>query len=107
VAPWGAYPSAMENSLILALRQAVQASPDELPLRLHLGALLLNSGDAAEAIRAVADVLVREPLNADAGALMASALLQGVTGIPDGDVPEMFDWSEAERQLGLRGDDER
>ncbi|MEU4561133.1 AAA family ATPase [Actinoplanes sp. NPDC023936] len=64
----------MSDPLIDSLTAAVQARPDDLPLRLHLAELLVAAGRGAEAIGHAAQVLAREPGNATAQQLMGRAL---------------------------------
>jgi len=67
--------SVVTNSpLINSLIAAVDANPDDLPLRLHLAELLLAADRQAEAITQVAQVLVRDPGNAAAQTMMARAV---------------------------------
>ena len=56
----------MERGLIDSLRAAVEASPDDVHLRLHLAELLLDGGAPAERERAAA---LLEACLADAGPL--------------------------------------
>ncbi|MGK5681857.1 ATP-binding protein [Actinoplanes sp. URMC 104] len=63
-----------DSPLIDSLTAAVEARPDDLPLRLHLAELLLAAGRGAEAIGHAAQVLAREPANGTAQKLMSSAL---------------------------------
>ncbi|MQA85079.1 MAG: AAA family ATPase [Streptosporangiales bacterium] len=90
-----------ESPLIASLRRAVEASPEDLPLRLHLGELLLDSGDAPGAIEQAAAALQRDPGLAAARELMGRAL--GATGESStGERPEQgprFDWTKAEEEL--------
>ena len=52
----------MTNSpLIASLTAAVDAAPDDLPLRLHLAELLLQADRRAESIGQLAQVLARDP----------------------------------------------
>lgn len=62
-----------DDALISSLRAAVQAAPDDAPLRLHLGELLLAGGRPAEAITEAATVLQRDPASTAAHALLARA----------------------------------
>ncbi|MEU4427929.1 AAA family ATPase [Actinoplanes sp. NPDC024001] len=64
----------MSDALIDSLTAAVQARPDDLPLRLHLAELLVAAGRGGEAIAHAAQVLAREPGNTTAQQLMAGAL---------------------------------
>lgn len=43
------------------MRMAVQAAPDDVPLRLHLGSLLLDAGQSHAAIIEAAVALQRVP----------------------------------------------
>jgi AAA+ superfamily predicted ATPase len=52
-----------DPDLLAALRLAIQAQPDALPLRLHLAGLLLASGAEAAALDEYTSVLARDPLN--------------------------------------------
>jgi SpoVK/Ycf46/Vps4 family AAA+-type ATPase len=67
----------MNQPLIESLRRAVSASPQDLPLRLHLAELLLESGDNAGALPELATVLATEPANPTAQRLMSRALGHG------------------------------
>jgi len=55
-----------DPELARALRAAVERDPDSLPLRLHLAGMLLDLGAEAEALEQYANVLQRDPANADA-----------------------------------------
>jgi len=55
-----------EPTVLDSLRRAVEAMPDDVPLRLHLATLLLRGGQRDEAIRQLGAVLQREPGNAAA-----------------------------------------
>ena len=55
-----------DPELARALRAAVERDPDSLPLRLHLAGMLLDLGAEAEALDQYANVLQRDPANADA-----------------------------------------
>jgi SpoVK/Ycf46/Vps4 family AAA+-type ATPase len=57
-------------TVLASLRKAVEAMPDDVPLRVHLAALLLKAGQRDEAIRHVGAVLQRDPGNAEALALL-------------------------------------
>jgi SpoVK/Ycf46/Vps4 family AAA+-type ATPase len=64
-------------SVISALTAAVEATPDDLPLRLHLGSLLLDAGEHARALDQFVAVLTRAPDDVDAlrGATAAAEAL--------------------------------
>ncbi|MEU4568422.1 ATP-binding protein [Micromonospora sp. NPDC023956] len=62
------------DPLIASLTAAVDARPDDLPLRLHLAGLLLDAGRTGEAIAHLGQALTRDPGNTGAQALMQRAL---------------------------------
>jgi AAA+ superfamily predicted ATPase len=59
--------------LLDSLRNAVTAMPDDVPLRLHLAAMLLRAGQRDEAVRHLGAVLQRDPGNAEAVRLLTSS----------------------------------
>ncbi|MER7456204.1 ATP-binding protein [Micromonospora sp. NPDC126480] len=67
------------DALIDSLAAALDARPDDLPLRLHLATLLLDAGRGGEAIAQIGQALAREPGSEEAQALMQRALTGGVT----------------------------
>ncbi|WBB70477.1 AAA family ATPase [Micromonospora sp. WMMD812] len=62
------------DALIESLSAAIDARPDDLPLRLHLATMLLDAGRGGEAIAQVGQALARDPGNEQAQALMQRAL---------------------------------
>ena len=95
-----------QDSVIAAVRRALDATPDDITLRLHLAALLLDLGETAEAIAQAGEALRRDPGNPDARRMMSTALSAAdpaeerpMHPAPTHS-PEQFDWSKAERQLG-------
>jgi SpoVK/Ycf46/Vps4 family AAA+-type ATPase len=62
------------SPLIDSLRKAVDAAPQDVPLRLHLAGLLLDAGSSAEAISHLGLVLAADPTSAAALALMQRAV---------------------------------
>lgn len=68
------------DPLIDSLSAALDARPDDLPLRLHLAGMLLDAGRQAEAIGHVGQALVRDPGSGPAQELMRRALAAGVPG---------------------------
>lgn len=66
------------EALLNSLRAAVESSPDDVPLRLHLAEMLLAAGERTEAIRQVGAILERDPQNQDALRLL------GVPGADQG-----------------------
>src|ERR1700685_503758 len=61
------------DPLLASLRNAVAAMPDDVPLRLHLAALLLRGEQRDEAVRHLGAVLQRDPGHAEALAMLMSA----------------------------------
>ncbi len=117
-----------EPTVLDSLRKAVEAMPDDVPLRLHLASLLLRGGQRDEAIRQLGAVLQRDPGNAAALGLLreepaqAEAASQPPAGETDisaeravvrpphtgpaepggqaaGGRPPQYDWSQAEDEL--------
>ena len=62
------------DPLIDSLLAAVDARPEDLPLRLHLAGLLLDAGRQPEAIAQIGQALARDPGNEQGRALMQRAL---------------------------------
>jgi SpoVK/Ycf46/Vps4 family AAA+-type ATPase len=63
-----------DSPLIDSLRKAVEAAPQDVPLRLHLAGLLLDAGSVAEAVSHIGTVLAAEPTSAGALDLMQRAV---------------------------------
>jgi len=98
-----------EPTVLDSLRKAVEAMPDDLPLRLHLATMLLQAGQRDEAVRHLGAVLQRDPGNDRALGLLrepdpapppppapptpASAADAGFRDAP------RYDWSQAEDEL--------
>ncbi|MDF2442536.1 MAG: hypothetical protein JWR01_739 [Subtercola sp.] len=115
----------MEEPLISSLRRAIASSPDDIPLRLLLGQLLVKAGSEAEAVSLAAGVLQDAPDNVDARQLMSEALAPAdavpadavpaapvpappapapatpaaATPAPATPAPAEFDWSAAENDV--------
>jgi hypothetical protein len=100
-----------EAAVLASLRRAVAATPDDLPLRLHLARLLLDAGQREESIRHLGTVVAADPANGQALDLLrratrnpavppapAAPVAGGPGGGPAGDAGE-FDWAEAETEL--------
>ncbi len=95
-----------EQSVIDSLRKAVEALPEDVPLRVHLAQMLAAAGLRDEAIRQVGAVLQREPGNAAALALLqdpgpsrpppSGAQAGQGTARPQGGE---YDWSRAESEV--------
>jgi hypothetical protein len=112
-----------ESTVLDSLRRAVEAMPDDVPLRVHLATLLLNAGQRDEAIRHVGAALQRDPGNAAALGLLrdgptpaeaagptdfsaersvarpGSASPAEARGDAAGGRPPQYDWSQAEDEL--------
>jgi AAA+ superfamily predicted ATPase len=117
-----------EPTVLDSLRRAVEAMPDDVPLRLHLATLLLRGGQREEAVRQLGAVLQRDPGNAAALGLLRdpSALAEAADPPPPGETdisaersvvhpppagsaepggeaaggrPPQYDWSQAEDEL--------
>ena len=71
-----------EPTVLDSLRKAVEAMPDDVPLRLHLATMLLGAGQRDEAVRQLGAVLQRDPGNAQ-----ALGLLRGPDAGPAADSP--------------------
>lgn len=102
----------MTDPLIDSLRKAVDVSPDDTRLRLHLAELLIGAGEVDEAIAHCATVLAQDPTSVQARHLMARAMTPDVSYGES--APGEFDWSAAEHEVGgiaapmfVTGDDER
>lgn len=92
------------GGLLESLQAAVAASPDDVPLRLHLAQLLADRGRFDEAIRELGEVLRRDPGAEDARDLMARLLSRPAEADEGGPAPsrrdEKFEWDAAEADLG-------
>src|SRR5688572_29471157 len=101
----------MSDPLIASLTAAVESSPDDVPLRLHLAGLLLDAGRHADAVGHAAQALQRAPGSTDAQDLMRRAL--GAPAPTPPVVPPVDDLSAYEREFSgvvpprfARADDE-
>jgi len=65
---------------LVSLRAAVEAAPEDVPLRLHLAETLAAAGDRAEAVRQAGGVLQRDPENAAALRLIANGAVSADSG---------------------------
>jgi AAA+ superfamily predicted ATPase len=114
-----------EPTVLDSLRRAVEAMPDDVPLRLHLATLLLSGGQRDEGIRQLGAILQRDPGNTAALGLLqnppAPAEAAGPPAVGDTDIsaersvarpprtgpgrpagggkPSSYDWSQAEDEL--------
>jgi SpoVK/Ycf46/Vps4 family AAA+-type ATPase len=109
-----------EPTVLDSLRRAVEAMPDDVPLRVHLATLLLRAGQRDEAIRHVGAVLQRDPGNTVALGLLREGPAAAETtdfsaersvvrpgpaspaearGEAAGGRSQQYDWSQAEDEL--------
>lgn len=82
----------MTDALIVSMRRAVEAAPDDVVLRLHLAELLVGAGQGDDALTHLGVVLAADPGNTKAHGLMTRAV-GGTPKLPD------FDWQAAENDL--------
>jgi len=76
----------LDPKLVASLRRAIDAMPDDVELRLHLAALLIEAGRRDEGIREVGIILQADPANADALALITGTPPAGPGALPDADL---------------------
>jgi SpoVK/Ycf46/Vps4 family AAA+-type ATPase len=97
-----------EPTVLDSLRKAVDAMPDDVPLRLHLAGLLIGAGQRDEAVRQLGAVLQRDPGNVQALSLLRGQGLpapesaepkQAAPGSPGAGQAPQYDWSQAEDEL--------
>jgi SpoVK/Ycf46/Vps4 family AAA+-type ATPase len=101
-----------EPPVLESLRSAVQAMPDDVPLRVHLATMLMNAGLRDEAVRHVGAILQRDPGNVAALALLNAPdpstrqdqapppdAPPGPDLAPDPEQAPGFDWSQAESDV--------
>jgi AAA+ superfamily predicted ATPase len=65
-----------EPPVLDSLRKAVDAMPDDVPLRLHLATMLLRGGQRDEAVRQLGAVLQRDPGNTQALRLLREGSME-------------------------------
>src|SRR5437764_666477 len=111
-----------EPTVLDSLRKAVEAMPDDVPLRLHLATMLLQAGQRDEAVRQLGAVLQRDPGNAQAlgllrdpgagpaadspvisperaGSPAAPPVPHAIPASADAGKTPHYDWSQAEDEL--------
>jgi AAA+ superfamily predicted ATPase len=92
-----------DDALLASLLAAVEAQPDDVPLRLHVAGLLLRRGRPADALAHCGVVLQGDPANREAIALLGQAtqaLTATGTSPPVPPTPTTdFDWRAAEQEL--------
>jgi AAA+ superfamily predicted ATPase len=69
-----------DPGVVASLCKAVDAMPDDVPLRVHLAAMLLAAGQRDEAIRHLGAALQRNPASPEALGLLQAATESGATG---------------------------
>jgi SpoVK/Ycf46/Vps4 family AAA+-type ATPase len=95
-----------DNPLLTSLLAAVGATPDDVPLRLHVAELLAYAGRLPDALAQCSEALQRAPGDAAALALL-QRLTAELSGGPAADQPDSetasgkaaFDWARAEDQV--------
>jgi SpoVK/Ycf46/Vps4 family AAA+-type ATPase len=88
--------------VVVSLLAAIEARPDDVPLRLHAAALLLEHGSAALAIAQCSAVLQLEPGNREAIDLLTRAtgkLAPDQPSEPQRMPAAAFDWASAEAEV--------
>jgi len=73
----------VDPELLRGLRASVESAPENVPLRLHLAAMLVDADEPAEALDHCAVILAREPAHREAlriAALAAEAAEDGERG---------------------------
>jgi SpoVK/Ycf46/Vps4 family AAA+-type ATPase len=106
-----------DDVLLTSLLTAVEAAPDDVPLRLHVAGLLAERGRPAEALQHCSHALARDPGNAEALAMLqrlTTAMAPPATPSPATPPPATprsepqrhepqrlrgFDWSQAEDEV--------
>ncbi|MFG1606545.1 ATP-binding protein [Actinoplanes sp. NPDC049265] len=88
----------MSNPLIESMLAAVEASPDDLPLRRHLAELLIGAGRGPEAVAHLAVALAQEPAHAETQALMTQALGGPSAAEPPAPSPDV-NWKAYEKEF--------
>ncbi len=83
-----------DDALLTSLLAALDAAPDDIPLRLHVAALLGERGRVPEALQHCTHVLTAAP-----GHPGAVALLQRLSASLTSPAAPAFDWSLAEKQV--------
>jgi SpoVK/Ycf46/Vps4 family AAA+-type ATPase len=105
-----------DDALISSLSAAVDASPQDVPLRVHLASLLVTAGRNDEAVRHAATALSLDPTSEAAREVLQNALPFGSPAAPAPEAPEAateqerpasgtpgpdaFNWTAAEQELG-------
>ncbi len=100
-----------EDVLLTSLLTAVEAAPDDVPLRLHVAGLLSEHGRPAEALQHCSQALARDPGNAGALALLQRITAAMATPSPAPPAPhpaparpepqrlQGYDWTRAEDEV--------
>lgn len=83
-----------DDALLTSLLSAVEAAPDDVPLRLHVAGLLADRGRLPEALQHCTQALSHDAANP-----AALAMLQRLTSAIATPEPPVFDWMSAEEQV--------
>jgi SpoVK/Ycf46/Vps4 family AAA+-type ATPase len=83
-----------DDALLTSLLSALDATPDDVPLRLHVAELLADRDRLPEALQHCTRVLSHDAANQ-----AALALLQRLTAAISTPEPPVFDWMSAEEQV--------
>jgi SpoVK/Ycf46/Vps4 family AAA+-type ATPase len=95
-----------DDVLLTSLLTAVEAAPEDVPLRLHVAGLLAERGRPAEALQHCSQALARDPGNSEALALLqritAAMAVPNPPPAPPQPEPQQlhgFDWAQAEDEV--------
>jgi SpoVK/Ycf46/Vps4 family AAA+-type ATPase len=91
-----------DDVLLTSLLAAVEAAPEDVPLRLHVAGLLAERGRPAEALQHCSQALARDPGNAEALALLqriTATMAQPAAPQPEPQRVHGFDWARAEEEV--------
>ncbi|HST56704.1 MAG TPA: ATP-binding protein [Solirubrobacteraceae bacterium] len=72
------------DPVLASLRAAVEATPEDIPLRLHFAEVLAAAGARADAVRQAGAVLQRDPENLRALRLITGGAVAAGSAMPDG-----------------------
>ena len=91
------------DPLVNSMRAALEANPDDVPMRLHLSRLLFDAGQASEALGEATEVLRRSPGNVDALTLISTVALalRDPSAEPPTTGAQDFDWQRAEQDVNV------
>jgi ATP-dependent 26S proteasome regulatory subunit len=101
---WVILRSMSDDVLLSSLLSAVDAAPDDVPLRLHVAGLLAERGRPADALQHCSLALARDPGNTEALALLqrlTTAMAPPPPAPPQPEPQRMqgYDWTRAENEV--------